>query len=161
MARKTLGLPTICRERCRQMIALMDRACGLNGLSRRQLARQLGLTVSTVNAYYSGRVDPLRCKLFIQHRLAELNGCTVDELVRFYQTGDWREIGFREPSLPRPGLKGLRPGRPFKRLPQRKPSPMVRARINAMLEDIEVGFLPSKKQIDECIRECGVRLNPA
>jgi DNA-binding XRE family transcriptional regulator len=90
--------------------ALLDRATRAHDLTRRQLAAQLGVAVGTVNNYYLGKVDPLNCRLLIQQRLAELNGSTVDELWRFYSTGDWEVIGLRDPWLGRPVVQGMRAG---------------------------------------------------
>lgn len=90
------------------MSALMDRACRCHELSRRQLASQLGVSVGTVNSYYLRKVDPFNCRLVIQQRLADLNGTTMDELTRFYSSGDWALIGLRWPQVSKPVVKGLR-----------------------------------------------------
>jgi hypothetical protein len=89
------------------MCGLMDRACRCHELSRRQLASQLGVSVGTVNSYYLRKVDPFNCRLVIQQRLADLNGTTMDELTRFYGSGDWAVIGLRWPQVAKPVVKGL------------------------------------------------------
>lgn len=97
--------------RCRLLIALMDRACRLSRLSRRQLAWQLGVSAGTVNAYYLGRVDPLHSRLIIQRRLAKLNGLHLEELLAFYDSGDWGAIPDRAVQLVRDLLPDLRVGK--------------------------------------------------
>ncbi len=116
--------------------ALLDRATRAHDLTRRQLAAQLGVAVGTVNNYYLGKVDPLNCRLLIQQRLAELNGSTVDELWRFYSTGDWEVIGLRDPWLSRPVVQGMR--RRGRRRGSRngamdEPSPLLQAGIRCLL----------------------------
>ena len=103
------ALRTTPRQRCRLFAALMDRACRLSGLSRRQLARQLGVAVGSVNNYYLGKVDPLDNRLVIQQRLARLNGMPLEAVVAFYESGDWTVIETGEPQLQREVLRGLRP----------------------------------------------------
>lgn len=97
-------------QRCRLLIAVMDRACRLSGLSRRQLAWQLGVSVGTVNAYYIGRVDPLRSRAVIQQRLARLNGVGLDALLEFYASGVWMGPAGRLPELNRDPMPCLRKG---------------------------------------------------
>ncbi len=116
------------------MCALMDRACRCQGLSRRQLASQLGVSVGTVNSYYLQKVDPLNCRLVIQQRLADLNGTTMDELTRFYGSGEWAVIGLRRPEQVKPVERGLRKRRwRRERVCGEEGSPLLQAGIRRLL----------------------------
>ncbi len=143
---------TVTEQRRCLLSALLDRATRAHDLSRRQLAAQLGVAVGTVNNYYLGKVDPLNCRLLIQQRLAELNGSTVDELWRFYATGDWGLIGLRDPLLIRPIQKGLRRRRGVsKAAAMEEPSPLLQAGIRSLLRKRGAASkpLPSSEEIEE------------
>ena len=89
--------PVSRRERCQLFVFLLNRAARLGGLSRRKLARELGVSVGTMNNYLLHKVDPLCCRLVIQQRLAALNGLGVDELGRLYADGAWEQLLVRMP----------------------------------------------------------------
>jgi len=139
MSRRVNRSKTTEKERCRLMGALLDRASRFHDLSRRQLAQQLGVSVSTVNNYYQGHVDPLHCRLVIQQRLADLNGSTIDEVARFYTSGDWHVIGLKDPTLAKSTCRGLRRNkerRPVLRQPSDEPSPLLMAGIRWKMRQV-------------------------
>lgn len=102
---------TSVQERRRLFTSLLDRACRLSELSRKQLAQQLSVSTGTVNAYLLHRVDPLNTRLVIQQRLAALNGLELNEVMALYETGDWDAMPRRAPRLLRHVQKPLRPTR--------------------------------------------------
>ena len=152
---------TVSSERCRLMIALLDRASAINGLSRRQLADQLGVSVGTVNAYYLRRVDPFHCRIAIQKHLADLNGTSLDDAYAFYATGDWDLIGSGSPVLAKPVSRPLRG--PRSRVSNREPSPLLEAGFRCLARqrrEGEVAPLPSRHQIQAIVALSGAQCLP-
>ncbi|MBM3938716.1 MAG: hypothetical protein FJ333_08720 [Sphingomonadales bacterium] len=148
MTKSVNRVDTVSGERCRLMIALLDRAGALNGLSRRQMACQLGVSVGTVNAYYLRRVDPFHCRMVIQKRLGDLNGTSLDDVYAFYASGDWQLIGAGSPVLAKPVSKPLR--RPRSKVGYREPSPLLEAGFRCLSRQRREGEsapLPTRHQI--------------
>jgi hypothetical protein len=148
MTKSVNRVETVSGERCRLMISLLDRAGALNGLSRRQLADQLGVSVGTVNAYYLRRVDPFHCRMVIQKRLGDLNGASLDDVYSFYASGDWQLIATGHPALTKPVSKPLRG--PRSRVGGAEPSPLLEAGFRCLSRQRREGEpapLPSRYQI--------------
>lgn len=61
-----------------------------NKLSERRLAAELGITIGTTQKYFRYRVHPLKVATGINRELARLLGITLDALVAFYETGEFR-----------------------------------------------------------------------
>jgi transcriptional regulator with XRE-family HTH domain len=61
-----------------------------NRLSERRLATELGITIGTTQKYFRFRVQPLKVATGINRQLARLLGITLDALVSFYETGEFR-----------------------------------------------------------------------
>jgi len=61
-----------------------------NRLSERRLATELGITIGTTQKYFRHRVQPLKVATGINRQLARLLGITLDALVCFYETGEFR-----------------------------------------------------------------------
>jgi transcriptional regulator with XRE-family HTH domain len=65
----------------------------INGVSERRMATMLGITSGTTQKYFRGEVDPLKVGTGVNRELARLLGVTLDQLVDFYQGGDYnREV---------------------------------------------------------------------
>jgi transcriptional regulator with XRE-family HTH domain len=56
--------------------------------SERKLATDLGITIGTTQKYFRGMVHPLKVATGINSKLAGLLGITLEDLVRFYETGE-------------------------------------------------------------------------
>lgn len=70
-----------------------------NGLSERKLAIEMGITIGTTQKYFRHLVDPLEVKTRVTRELARLLGTTVDALIVFYETGEFRNaLSFEEVS---------------------------------------------------------------
>lgn len=93
------------QERSRLFGELLNRACERSDLTRRQLADQLDLSLTTLTSYLVGGVDPLRTRVILQQRLARLNGLTMSDLLSLYCTGDWKQLQSCEPELQRPVVR--------------------------------------------------------
>lgn len=61
-----------------------------NKLSERRLATELGITIGTTQKYFRYRVHPLKVATGINQELARLLGITLDALLTFYETGEFR-----------------------------------------------------------------------
>lgn len=61
-----------------------------NRLSERRLATELGITIGTTQKYFRFRVLPLKVATGINRQLARLLGITLDALICFYETGEFR-----------------------------------------------------------------------
>ena len=57
--------------------------------SERRLAIEMGITVGTTQKYFRGKVHPLKVATGINSRLARLLEISLDELVHFYETGEY------------------------------------------------------------------------
>jgi transcriptional regulator with XRE-family HTH domain len=70
-----------------------------NKLSERRLASELGITIGTTQKYFRFRVHPLKVATGINRELARLLGISLDALVSFYETGEFRNaVSFQEVS---------------------------------------------------------------
>jgi transcriptional regulator with XRE-family HTH domain len=70
-----------------------------NKLSERRLASELGITIGTTQKYFRFRVHPLKVATGINRELARLLGISLDALVAFYETGEFRNaVSFQEVS---------------------------------------------------------------
>lgn len=68
-----------------------------NRLSERRLATELGITIGTTQKYFRQRVHPLKVATGINRELARLLGITLDALLAFYETGEFRNaLSFEE-----------------------------------------------------------------
>lgn len=68
-----------------------------HGLSERKLAIELGITIGTTQKYFRYKVHPFKVATGINRELARLLGITLDALVAFYETGEFRNgLGFEE-----------------------------------------------------------------
>lgn len=68
-----------------------------NRLSERRLAAELGITIGTTQKYFRFRVLPLKVATGINGQLARLLGITLDALISFYETGEFRNaLSFAE-----------------------------------------------------------------
>lgn len=68
-----------------------------NRLSERRLAAELGITIGTTQKYFRFRVLPLKVATGINRQLARLLGITLDALISFYETGEFRNaLSFSE-----------------------------------------------------------------
>lgn len=65
----------------------LRRAMVRHRCSERKLAAEMGVTIGTTQKYFRGMVHPLRVATGINSKLASLLGVTLDDLVRFYETG--------------------------------------------------------------------------
>lgn len=80
-----------------RFIQALRQAMVRNRLSERRLAAELGLTIGTTQKYFRQRVHPLRVATSVSRELARLLGVTVDALLVFYETGEFRnELTFEE-----------------------------------------------------------------
>lgn len=61
-----------------------------HGFSERRLAAELGITIGTTQKYFRHRIHPLKVGTNINRELARLLGITLDGLVSFYETGEFR-----------------------------------------------------------------------
>lgn len=73
-----------------RFIQVLRQAMVRNRLSERRLATELGLTIGTTQKYFRQRVHPLRVATSVSRELARLLGVTVDALLAFYETGEFR-----------------------------------------------------------------------
>lgn len=68
-----------------------------NRLSERRLATELGITIGTTQKYFRFKVLPFKVATGINRELARLLGITLDALVTFYETGEFRNaLSFEE-----------------------------------------------------------------
>lgn len=67
----------------------LRQAMVVNGLSERRLGTELGITIGTTQKYFRGQVNPMNVATRINKGIAEKLGVTLDELVRFYETGEY------------------------------------------------------------------------
>lgn len=65
-------------------------AMARHGMSERRLASELGITIGTTQKYFRFKVHPLKVGTGINRELARLLGITLDGLVSFYETGEFR-----------------------------------------------------------------------
>lgn len=74
----------------RRFAEALRRAMVRNKCSERKLASELGITIGTTQKYFRGLVHPLKVATGINSKLAALLGITLDDLVRYYETGEER-----------------------------------------------------------------------
>lgn len=59
------------------------------GRSQRDLCTDLGCTIGSLSKYLRGEVHPTKVGFEIQAKLAGVLGHSIDELHRYYETGEW------------------------------------------------------------------------
>ena len=59
------------------------------GRSQRDLCADLGCTIGSLSKYLRGEVHPAKVGFEIQAKLAGVLGHSIDELYRYYETGEW------------------------------------------------------------------------
>lgn len=67
----------------------LRQAMVVNRLSERQMAARLGITSGTTQKYFRGEVDPMRVSTAVNKALAGLLGVTTDQLVAYYESGEF------------------------------------------------------------------------
>lgn len=67
----------------------LRQAMVINGLSERRLGAEPGITIGTTQKYFRGQVNPMNVATRINKGIAEKLGVTLDELVRFCETGEY------------------------------------------------------------------------
>lgn len=68
----------------------LRQAMARNRISERKLAAELGITIGTTQKYFRYQVHPLKVATGISQQLARLLGITLDALLVFYETGEFR-----------------------------------------------------------------------
>lgn len=63
----------------------------VNRVSERRMAAMLGITSGTTQKYFRGEVDPLKVGTGVNRGLARLLGVSLDQLVDYYETGNYVE----------------------------------------------------------------------
>jgi hypothetical protein len=66
----------------------LRRAMVMNSCSERKLASELGVTIGTTQKYFRGLIHPLKVGTGINFRLAGMLNTTLDDLVRYYESGE-------------------------------------------------------------------------
>jgi transcriptional regulator with XRE-family HTH domain len=74
-------------EETKRFAEALRRAMIRHRCSERKLATDLGITIGTTQKYFRGMVHPLRVATGINSKLAGLLGVTLEDLVRYYETG--------------------------------------------------------------------------
>ena len=57
--------------------------------SHRALSAELGITVGSFSKYLRAEVHPYKVGFEVQAKLAKVLGHTIDDLYRYYETGEW------------------------------------------------------------------------
>lgn len=70
----------------------LRQAMAINGFSERRLGTELGITIGTTQKYFRGAVNPMNVSTRINKGLAEQLGVTLDQLVHFYETGEFDSV---------------------------------------------------------------------
>lgn len=70
----------------------LRQAMAVNGFSERRLGTELGITIGTTQKYFRGAVNPMNVSTRINKGLAEQLGVTLDQLVHFYETGEFDSV---------------------------------------------------------------------
>ena len=73
-----------------RFIRVLNQAQVANHFTQRQLCAQLGITIGTMTKYLRGAVNPDRVATEIQAALAKQVGVTLDSLLAYYETGEYR-----------------------------------------------------------------------
>lgn len=74
-----------------RFIEVLNHALIVNRISQRELCERLGITIGTLTKYLRGEVFPLNIKTHITRRLAEVRGVSLDSLLAYYETGEFKE----------------------------------------------------------------------
>ncbi len=77
-------------QQARRFAEALRRAMIKHKCSERKLGAMLGVTVGTTQKYMRYKVHPLKVGTGINSKLASLLGITLDDLVRYYETGEER-----------------------------------------------------------------------
>ena len=72
-----------------RFIGILNNLLVSNRMSQRELAERLGVTIGTLTKYLRGEVFPDNIKTHINEKLAKLRGVSLDELLKYYQTGEF------------------------------------------------------------------------
>jgi transcriptional regulator with XRE-family HTH domain len=75
-------------QQARRFAEALRRAMIKHKCSERKLGAMLGVTVGTTQKYMRYKVHPLKVGTGINSKLAGLLGITLEDLVRFYETGE-------------------------------------------------------------------------
>ena len=73
-----------------RFIRVLNQAQVANHYTQRQLCAQLGITIGTMTKYLRGAVNPDRVATEIQAALAKQVGVTLDSLIAYYETGEYK-----------------------------------------------------------------------
>lgn len=73
-----------------RFIRVLNQAQVANHFTQRQLCAQLGITIGTMTKYLRGAVNPDRVATEIQAALARQVGVTLDSLLAYYETGEYK-----------------------------------------------------------------------
>jgi transcriptional regulator with XRE-family HTH domain len=73
-----------------RFIRVLNQAQVANHFTQRQLCAQLGITIGTMTKYLRGAVNPDRVATEIQAALAKQVGVTLDSLINYYETGEYK-----------------------------------------------------------------------
>ena len=73
-----------------RFIQVLNQAQVANHFTQRQLCAELGITIGTMTKYLRGAVNPDRVATEIQAALAKQVGVTLDSLINFYETGQYK-----------------------------------------------------------------------
>lgn len=83
------------RIHCERMALSIRQAMAANGFSTRQMGRALGISEGTINKYLRIHdregISPYRVGFGIMRHLAVALGVTMEQLDRFYETGEFEE----------------------------------------------------------------------
>ena len=83
-------LPGSEEREIQRFVEALRRAMIRNRCSERRLAADLGVTIGTTQKYLRHQIHPLKVGTGINSKLASLLGVTLDDLVRYYETGEER-----------------------------------------------------------------------
>jgi DNA-binding Xre family transcriptional regulator len=83
-------LPGSEEREIQRFVEALRKAMIRNRCSERRLAADLGITIGTTQKYLRRQIHPLKVGTGINSKLASLLGITLDDLVRYYETGEER-----------------------------------------------------------------------